>query len=118
MPPTKTWKQAERKVAAWFGTLRQRLSGSSGRADETAADTKHPTLFIEVKYRATHQVRSLMDSTRKLAAKEGKTAVIALVSKGKSGFLAVVHSDDLRAVCKDVHFSLAGTLAEPESEEA
>lgn len=116
MPPTKTWKAAERKVAAYFGTLRQRLSGSSGRADETAADTKHPVLFIEVKYRAEHAVRTLMDSTRKLAAKEGKLPIIALVSKGKPGFLAVIHSDDLRQAAIHILSSTPGTIDDCEEQ--
>ena len=98
MPPTKTWKNHERKVAAFFGALRQRLSGSSGRPDETASDTTHPRLFIEVKYRAVHTVRTLFDSTRALAIKEGKAPVVALVDRGKPGFLLCVHSDDLLEV--------------------
>jgi hypothetical protein len=97
-----TWKAAERKVAALFGTLRQRLSGSSGRADETAADTKHPRLFIEVKYRESHAVRTLFDATAKLAKKEGKLPLVALVDKRKPGFILCLHIDDLAAVAAEV----------------
>lgn len=107
-----TWKAAERKVAAMFGTLRQRLSGSSGRADETAADTKHPRLFIEVKYRESHAVRTLFDATAKLAKKEGKLPLVALVDKRKPGFLLCLHIDDLPGVYAEmvkIHASLDET---------
>lgn len=97
-----TWKAAERRVAALFGTLRQRLSGSSGRADETAADTKHPRLFIEVKYRESHAVRTLFDATLAHARKEGKLPVVALVDKRKPGFLLCLHIDDLAAVAAEI----------------
>lgn len=105
-----TWKAAERRVAAFFGTLRQRLSGSSGRADETASDTKHPRLFIEVKYRQSHSVRTLFDATAKIAKKENKLPIVALVDKGKDGFLVVVRYEHLIAVadlikrCQDTAF--------------
>lgn len=97
-----TWKAAERRVAALFGTLRQRLSGSSGREDESAADTKHPILFIEVKYREKHAVRALWEKTAKLAKSEGKAPVVALVDKGKPGFLLCIHIDDLPRVAAEV----------------
>lgn len=90
-----------------FGTLRQRLSGSSGRADETAADTKHPVLFIEVKYRDKHAVRTLYDATAKLAKKEGKRTLIALVDKGKPGFLLCLHIDDLGPVADEMRKAFA-----------
>lgn len=102
MPPTKTWKQAERRVAALFGSLRQRLSGSSGRDDCSAADTTHPALFIEVKYRDVHAVRTLYDEVEKKAAKEHKTPLVCLVSKRKPGFLLCLHCDDLEVVANCV----------------
>lgn len=106
-----TWKNAERRVGALFGTLRQRLSGSSGRADESASDTKHASLFIEVKYRETHAVRTLFEATKSLAKKEGKTPVIALVDKGKPGFLICVHCDDMGEVYS--HYVAANSAQEP-----
>lgn len=101
MPPTKTWKTAERRVAAFFNTLRQRLSGSSGRADETAADTKHERLFIEVKYRENHAVRTLYDEVALKAKREGKIPLVALVSKNKPGFLLVMHIEHLPAIASE-----------------
>jgi hypothetical protein len=93
-----TWKRAEAKVAAMFGSLRQILSGSSGRAENTASDSTHPRLFIECKYRDRHAVRGLWERTRDLAKKERKTPVVSLVDKGMPGFLLCIHSDDFRAV--------------------
>jgi len=102
MPPTKTWKSKERQIAKYFGCLRQRLSGSSGRDDETASDSTHATLFLEVKYRAKHATRELHDATRKKADKEGKLPVVCLASKGKAGFLVCFHSDDLETVLAEI----------------
>lgn len=107
MPPTHTWKKAERRVAAMFGTLRQRLSGSSGREDETAADTKHPILFIEVKYREKHAVRTLWEKTAALAKKEKKVPLVALVDKGKPGFLLVLHIEHLSQVAAEMQRCMA-----------
>jgi len=102
-----TWKAAERRVAAMFGTLRQRLSGSSGRADETAADAKHPRLFIEIKYRESHAVRTLYDDTAEKAKHEGKLPLVALVDKRKPGFLICLHIDHLSAVAAEVQRCMA-----------
>ncbi|SIO37670.1 hypothetical protein SAMN05444166_4208 [Singulisphaera sp. GP187] len=96
--PTKTWKAIERRVAARFGSLRQRLSGSSGRADETASDTKHPKLFIEIKYREKHAIFTLYDATVKLAKAEGKIPLVCIAEKGKKGFLLCLHVDDLATI--------------------
>jgi hypothetical protein len=92
---SRTWKRSEEKVAATFGARRQPLSGASGCDDLTASDTTHPTLFIESKLRARHTTRTLHDATKKLAAWEGKTPVLALFDKNRPGFLLVVHCDDL-----------------------
>ncbi len=103
MPTHKnTWKAAERKVAAMFGTLRQRLSGSSGRADETAADTKHPRRGMEVKYRAATAVRKLYDETAVKARAESKLPLVVLVDKGKRGFILCLHVDHLPAIAAEI----------------
>ncbi len=97
-----TWKASERRVAAMFGSVRNRLSGSSGRADESASDSKHPTLFIEVKYREKHTVRTLYDATSALAKKEGKIPVVVLVDKGRPGFLLCLHVDHLTEIASEL----------------
>jgi hypothetical protein len=94
----KAWKQAERRIASFFGTVRAVLSGSSNRDDKGCSDSIHPRLFIEAKYREKHQVRSLHDKTKALAAKEKKIPVVALVDKSRPGFLICVHCDDFVGV--------------------
>ena len=97
---SRTWKKAEGRVAALFGARRPPLSGSSGRDDTTCSDSTHPRLFIEVKYRERHTVRTLYDKTKILAKKEGKIPVLALIDKNRPGFLICVHSDDLPAAAE------------------
>jgi hypothetical protein len=104
---SRTWKRAEEKVVATFGARRQPLSGASGRDDLTASDTTHPTLFIESKLRVRHTTRTLHDATKKLAAPEGKTPVLALFDKNRPGFLIVTHSDDQMTVAAEFVASLS-----------
>ena len=96
--PDKTWKAVERRVAAYFGTLRNRLSGGSNRKDTTRSDSKHEFLFIETKHRQKHTTWTLWRETKELAKKEDKTPVVCLAEKGKKGFLVVCHSSDLPVV--------------------
>jgi hypothetical protein len=58
-------------------------------------------LFIESKLRGRHTVRTLHDSTKKQATREGKVPVLCLFDKSRPGFLIVVHSDDLATVAKE-----------------
>lgn len=116
----KAWKAFERRVAAWFGCLRNIGSGTCGRPDLlSASDSTHPRLFLEAKHHARHAARALWDATAKLARKEGKIAVLALGDRGKPGFLAVVHSDDLVEFCRLVaaHAEVADTLAARDGDE-
>jgi len=92
-----TWKNAERAIARFFGAERS-PAGSNNRPDRTASDSMHEVLFIEVKYRASHAVRTLWERTRALAAKEKKVPVLALADKGKQGKLLVIHEDDFDSV--------------------
>jgi hypothetical protein len=94
----RTWQLFESRVAVFFGCRRAVLSGSSGRDDTTASDSTHPSLFLECKLRATHTARTLHDETKRLAAKERKTPVLALADKNRPGFLICVHSDDWPSV--------------------
>ncbi len=97
-----SWKRRERDAARLFGSQRQVLSGSSGRAERTSSDSTHPRLFIETKLRASSSVRNLWESTRELARRERKTPVLMLYAKGKPGALVVVHQDDLGAVADEL----------------
>jgi len=95
----KIWKVAERKVAKWFGTCRNPLSGSNSR--HSGSDTLHSVLFLEVKQSSKpFAVVSIWDRAREIAAEEGKTPVVALVQKSRPGFFVVVHCDDLVSVAQ------------------
>ena len=103
----KTWKNVERRVAAFFGTLRNRCSGSSGRADETSSDSVHPTLFIETKHGdlsrfLSAEGRAMVEHGQAEAKREGKRFVGCLHPKGREGFWILIHSGDFLAAAKDV----------------
>lgn len=80
----KTWKQAERKVAAIFGTKRRPGSGAwqRGAPGETGDDTLHPRLYIEVKSGRTDPGSTLFQHTEPLARAAGKEAVTIYLPKG------------------------------------
>lgn len=98
----KAWKQAERKVADYFCTRRNPLSG--GNSGHSRSDTLEPFLFIETKKRAKHAAVSLLDQTRTMAKKEiapdgkPKKPVVALVENNRPGFYILIHSKDLDEV--------------------
>ena len=92
----KWWKAVERRVAKYFGTERTPLSGGNGK--QTRSDTLHPVLFVETKAKKKHTAVSLWDDTAGKAKVEGKTPVVVLCEKGRTGFWVMVHSDDLSRV--------------------
>lgn len=99
----KTWKQFERKAAAFFGTKRRACSGSYGHLDGKGRDDcMHEELFIECKHNKSLPVMRLYERTRDLADKESRIPVLALHEKGKEGFLIVVHCSDLQRVAESV----------------
>jgi len=91
-----TWKAGERRVAAFFGTLRTSLSG--GNSKITRSDTMHGELFIEVKHRKKNSVRTLHDTVKEQAKAEMKIPVLAFLDTNRPGFLLVIHSDDFPSV--------------------
>lgn len=93
----KAWKACERRVASFFGTVRNSLSG--GNSKMSRSDSLHQSLFIECKQRQKHSVVSLWDDTAKLAKLENKTPVVILSEKNRPGFWVMCHSDDLINVC-------------------
>jgi hypothetical protein len=109
MPKTarRTWQQAEGRAAALFGCRRQVGSGSSGREDLTASDSTHPVLFVESKLRDRHTTRTLHDATKKRAAKERKTPVLALFDKNRPGFLLCIYSEDFMTVVAEYAAALS-----------
>lgn len=94
-----TWKNAERKIARWFGSERNPLSGRNSR--HSASDSLHPRLFIETKYAARWAVLTIWRKALGFAKKEGKVPLVCLKEKGKEGFWIVVHSSHLVAVTKE-----------------
>lgn len=98
MTARNTWKQSERRNAAFFGARRNVLSGSAGRNDLSESDSTHPTLFLESKLKAKCAVRTLWSATKAKARKERKTPVLMLCQKHSPGALIVVHEDDFDAV--------------------
>ena len=93
------WKKAERRAAKFFGAIRNRLSGGSGRDDCTRSDSTHEFLFIETKHRkGGFGLTNLWKEVRDQARKEDKTPVVCAFEKGKQGFGVVCHSSDLMTV--------------------
>jgi len=101
-----TWKAVERRVAAFFGTLRNRCSGSSGRPAESASDSIHPALYIETKHGdlarfLNAEGRAMVVEGVANAKAEGKRFVGVLHPKHGEGFWVLVHSDDFLPVAKE-----------------
>jgi len=101
------WKRRERELAALFGTVRNRCSGSSGRDTESRSDSLHPTLYLELKHGdlarfLNAEMRQAMKDGRRNAAAEGKRLVLAMSEKHHPGFWMLVHSDDFLAAAKEM----------------
>lgn len=78
--PDKTWKARERQVAALFGSKRRSYSGSYGASG--GDDVLHPSLFIEVKYRKSHEaIRMFREEVEKPALAEKKLPVLVICRK-------------------------------------
>lgn len=90
--PDKAWKAFERRVASFFKTERNALSG--GNSKLTRSDTLHPTLFIECKQRERFAVIRTWDDAKRLGTQENKTPVVCLSERNRPGFWILVHSED------------------------
>jgi len=104
------WKSIERRIAKFFGTTRNPLSGMNSK--HTGSDSLHERLFIEVKARQKHTVITLYDDTAVKAKKEKKIPVICLAEKGRPGFWVVVKSEHLQEVAKEVTNDILSTGGE------
>lgn len=89
----KAWKRDERKVAEFFGTVRNPLSGINSKV--TGSDTRDKRLYIENKRRKSHAVMNLLREVRKAAMSEEKLATVCLTEHNRVGFGILVHSDDI-----------------------
>ncbi len=93
----KTWKKAEQRAAAKFGTRRAPLSGSNGGV--TGSDSLSESCYIETKYRQKHWAVSLFHEVEEAAGKEkklggivdreGKFPVLILAEKGRHRLFAL-----------------------------
>jgi len=98
------WKEAERRVAAFFAANRRPLSGSNSGEGE-GDDARHEELYLESKYskyipimRLYRECREKCSKESKVRAAKGKSPripVIALQEKNLPGILLCLHSNDL-----------------------
>jgi len=95
--PDKTWKQRERQIAQFFGTVRNSLSG--GNSKLTRSDSCHDTLYVEAKHAKRHKIWSLYEEALPRAKKESKIPVLAMSKSNRQGFLIVFHSQDFKVIC-------------------
>lgn len=95
----RTWKKAERKVAAFYGVRRNPLSGIN--SGHTGADTIDPDFYNETKYRGSHAALTILDNAVSEAVLEdgNKIPVVALVGSRRPGFGVLVRSVDLERFC-------------------
>jgi hypothetical protein len=89
----KSWKADERKVARFFGTVRNPLSGINSR--HTGSDTLDKDLFIENKRRKAHAMMTLLRDTAEQAKPERKLPVVCLTEHGRQGFGILIWSEDM-----------------------
>jgi len=97
--PRQTWKYAEDRLAAFFGTARRPLSGmnhGTGQRD----DGLHPLLFLESKHGKRLPLFPLYRETKMKADREKRVPVIGLQEKGRHGILLVIHSGDFEEVAR------------------
>ncbi len=82
-----TWKGHERTVAYYFDTIRNPLSGGNSRV--TRSDSRHETLYIELKSgkgvpHTWKAIEKLFLDTEEKAVKEGKIPIVVLKPAGTS----------------------------------
>ncbi len=96
----KAWKALERRVAAFLGGQRNRMSGAVDQL--TAGDVVHDNLYIEVKHRATLAVDTWMMEAVDSARSEMKTPILALHRKGSKTVMYVFTEKNAEFVCMEV----------------
>lgn len=93
----KRWKQFERRVAEFFGTVRNPLSGANSR--HTASDSLSDLFFIESKTRTKFAHHAIISDTRRLAKKEGKIPVLATQKYCEKTFYLTIDKQDTEIFC-------------------
>lgn len=94
----KDWKVAERRMARFFGSVRNSLSGGSSKL--TRSDSIHKKLFVECKLTKESAVWSLWERTKIKAQQENKTPVLCIQKKNRKGFLVIAHTTDFDEVAQ------------------
>lgn len=94
-----TWKAFERRVAGFWGSVRNALSG--GNSKITRSDSLHDCLFISCKHGARSAFWTLYLEERPKAVAEGKTVVLSLGNLSHEGFLVAFHCNDTPIVVRE-----------------
>jgi hypothetical protein len=87
------WKRSEQKVATFFHTKRNPLSGSM--SGHSSSDSLDKYFYIETKRRKKHRVMGLLRGVREAAEMNEQLALVCLTEEGQKGFGILVHSEDL-----------------------
>ena len=105
-----SWKQVERDVGRYFGTMRQVGSGSLGRQDRSRSDVQHPGVFIEAKRRKRYNplARTLYDLRKESKKKQRHGCLIFPQPAGST--LVAIHSEDLLPVISDIFVARDGEI--------
>lgn len=82
MTARSTWKANERKAAGFFGSVRNRCSGSSGRSDLSRSDSTNERIYVETKTSKRSSLHTLFRETEDKAAKEGKIPILQIFRTG------------------------------------
>ena len=104
----KAWKALERRVAAFLGGERNRMSGSVDQL--TAGDVVHDTLYVEVKHRATLAAVTWFREAQAHAVEEGKHALLALHRKGDKDVYYMFRERDAEVICCEFLIELGWDL--------
>jgi len=94
-----TWKAFERRVAGFWGSVRNALSG--GNSKLTRSDSIHPRLFISCKHGIRSAFWTLYKEELPKAEAEDKTVVLALGNKNHDGHLIAFHCDAMPIVVRE-----------------
>jgi len=100
MTHRRTWQKLEQRLAEFFGSERNSLSGICSKV--TASDSIHPRLFIEAKYKQKFSVIRLFKETELKAKKENKIPIVGLKDKEVNGDFIIIRLKDLPKIAQEV----------------
>lgn len=94
----KAWKAVERRVAVFFSTVRNSLSG--GNSKLTRSDSLHQHFFIDCKHRQQFAHHKTLGEIAKIAEQEDKLPVLVTQQKYATGFVVSLRSEDVLTFCR------------------